>query len=33
MIEIIAPSRRDGFHLSDAIGAEMLKPQVRINVY
>jgi CubicO group peptidase (beta-lactamase class C family) len=31
MIEVIAPSRRDQFHLSEAIGAEMLKPQVMIN--
>ena len=31
MIEVIDPSRRDQFHLSEAIVTEMLKPQVKIN--
>jgi len=31
MIEVISPSRRDEFHLSEATVTEMLKPQVKIN--
>ena len=31
MIEVINPSRRDEFHLSEATVTEMLKPQVKIN--
>jgi hypothetical protein len=31
MIEVIDPSSRDHFHLSEAIVTEMFKPQFRIN--
>ena len=31
MIEMIAPSRREQFHLSETMVTEMLKPQVKIN--